>query len=146
MHSIQVSYIFHRNEKRIRLQFNDYEPLNKLVKIIDGAKWSRTLKSWHIPCSKSIYNNFTKELPEGYQLKEIKAIVDPVRVGNEITHSSFVLNKGQIIPQKLKDREGKIYPLRATFPSFYGFCLTASTKVSWELRLKKFLTLHSWDF
>ena len=111
MHSIQVSYIFHRNEKRIRLQFNDYEPLNKLVKIIDGAKWSRTLKSWHIPCSKSIYNNFKKELPEGYQLKEIKAIVDPVRVGNEIAHPSFVPDKGQIIPQKLKAREGKIYSI-----------------------------------
>ena len=72
MQAIQASYIFHRNEQRIRLKFENYGPLNKLIKSIPGAKWSKTFKSWHIPCNIILYNRFKKNLPVGCLLTEIK--------------------------------------------------------------------------
>ena len=60
MQTIQASYIFHKNEQRIRLQFENYGSINKLVKSISGARWSKTYKSWHIPCDKKLYSNFKK--------------------------------------------------------------------------------------
>jgi len=72
MHIIQASYIFHRNERRIKLQCENYDPLNKLIKSIHGAKWSKTHKSWHIPCTKILYNNLKNNLPGNCRLTEIK--------------------------------------------------------------------------
>src|SRR5688572_4227815 len=72
MQAIQASYIFHRNEQRIRLQFENYGPLNKLIKSIPGARWSKTNKSWHIPCIDTLYNSFKNNLPAGCKLTEIK--------------------------------------------------------------------------
>ena len=72
MQAIQASYIFHRNEQRIRLQFENYGSQNKLIKSIPGAKWSKTYKSWHIPCNNKLYNSFKKNLPGGCLLTEIK--------------------------------------------------------------------------
>ena len=72
MQTIQASYIFHRNEKRIKLQFQNYVLLNKLIKSIPGARWSKTHKSWHIPCNNKLYNDFKKNLPEGWLVTEVK--------------------------------------------------------------------------
>ncbi len=67
---IVSSSVFHNGEQRIKLSFDDYGPLNKLIKSIKGARWSRTLKSWHIPFEKSLYLQFKKGLPAGYMVKE----------------------------------------------------------------------------
>ena len=63
---------YKHGEKRIRLQFENYGPLNKLIKSIAGARWSRTYKSWHIPCKAALYNSFKNNLPGGCTLTEIK--------------------------------------------------------------------------
>ncbi len=75
MQTIQASYIFHRNEQRIRLLFENYGPLNKLIKSIRGARWSKTYKSWHIPRNKTLYNSFKNNLPDGCHLTEVKEAV-----------------------------------------------------------------------
>ncbi len=49
MQTVEVLTIVHDNAERIQLRFENYGPLNKLIKTIKGARWSRTLKSWHIP-------------------------------------------------------------------------------------------------
>lgn len=72
MHSIQVSYIFHRYERRIRLQFDNYGPLNDLVKRTAGARWSKSHKSWHIPCDPLLYKDFKSKLPANVLLTELK--------------------------------------------------------------------------
>ena len=72
MQPIEASYIFHRNEQRIRLQFDNHGLLNKLIKSIAGARWSKTYKSWHIPRNKILYNSFKRKLPDGCVLTEIK--------------------------------------------------------------------------
>lgn len=72
MLTVQASYIFHRNQKRIRLQFENYGLLNKLIKSIPGARWSKTYKSWHIACNDTLYKSFKNNLPDGCLLTEIK--------------------------------------------------------------------------
>ncbi len=56
----------------IRLRFQNYGMLNKLVKSIPGARWSKTYKSWHIPCNITLYKNFKDNLPGNCLLTEIK--------------------------------------------------------------------------
>lgn len=70
MHTVQASYILHNSGERIKLQFDNYGPLNKLIKSIKGARWSRTHKSWHIPVDAGLYNKFKKGLPDGCILTE----------------------------------------------------------------------------
>ncbi len=81
---IQASYIIHKNEKRIRLQFDNYSPLNKLIKSIKGARWSTTYKSWHIAVNILLYKRFKSNLPEGCQLTEAKEITLPVINFNKV--------------------------------------------------------------
>lgn len=53
MASISTHIINHRNEKRIQLRYNKSDELNRIVRAIPGRKWSKTLKSWHIPYSEN---------------------------------------------------------------------------------------------
>lgn len=46
---IKKKYIEHRGDKRIRLIFSYDEDLIQKVRGIPGAKWSQTLRSWHVP-------------------------------------------------------------------------------------------------
>ncbi|MBC7536355.1 MAG: site-specific integrase [Ferruginibacter sp.] len=72
MKIIKVSYIVHRNERRIRLYFEADTQLNNLLKKITGSRWSKTLKCWHLPCSKTVYRDFKKMLPPLWEVVEIK--------------------------------------------------------------------------
>ncbi len=78
MHEITDSYIFHNKEQRIRLQYENNVSINKLVKNIPGARWSKTYKSWHIPCETFFYNKLKKQLPAGWIITEVKEITRPV--------------------------------------------------------------------
>lgn len=41
--------IFYKNESRIKVCFTKDEAWNNRMKQVPGARWSRTLQSWHIP-------------------------------------------------------------------------------------------------
>lgn len=61
---MKISKINHRERDRIMIQFPfDTDKVN-LVKQIDGATWSQTLKAWHIPYSIESYQNLIKLFPE----------------------------------------------------------------------------------
>ncbi len=46
---ISISKQYHRNEARLKVEF-DYNPaLIALVKQVEGATWSRSMKAWHVP-------------------------------------------------------------------------------------------------
>ncbi|MCE5175698.1 MAG: tyrosine-type recombinase/integrase [Bacteroidales bacterium] len=62
--SITASKIYHRGVERIKLDMPFNAEVNTLIRQISGARWSKTLKSWHIPCSKSAYQTLMKLLPE----------------------------------------------------------------------------------
>lgn len=62
---IEISLIEHRNEKRIKINSTFNFAITSKIKSIKGRKWSRTLKCWHIPHTKPVYNDllrlFSKE-------------------------------------------------------------------------------------
>ena len=49
MKDISVSYVIHKGQKRIKLDF-DYDPDTiERVKVIPDCRWSVSLQSWHLP-------------------------------------------------------------------------------------------------
>jgi integrase/recombinase XerD len=46
--TIMAKLVLHDNQQRIALYFANTATLNQLVRAIPGARWSRTLKAWHI--------------------------------------------------------------------------------------------------
>ena len=158
MQAVQASYIFHRDEQRIRLQFENYGPLNKLIKSITGARFSKTYESWHIPCNGRLYNSFKNNLPDGCILTEIKETVTAIPPQIKIpvlpqTKSILV----QTLPASCKAIAGsKIYPT-ALHPKnqqallLYLQCLqlkaySANTIKKWFLHtcLRHTLLYHQW--
>ncbi|MEO8772318.1 MAG: site-specific integrase [Ferruginibacter sp.] len=71
MNTIETSYVFHQNRKRIALTFEFNSKMNNYVRKIPGARFSKTIKCWHLPCDGLIYRHFKKNLPEGWVIKEI---------------------------------------------------------------------------
>lgn len=110
MKAVQASYIFHHDEKRILLQFENCALLNKLIKSIPGARWSRTYKSWHIPCNNLLYNTFKNNLPGTYRLTEKKETRPSISQQN--TTSTPVLKNDTVktLPANQKVADSKIYP------------------------------------
>lgn len=49
---VALQILQHYEENRIFVQYGYHEPLNKLVRKIPGAKYSRTKKNWHLPLEK----------------------------------------------------------------------------------------------
>jgi integrase/recombinase XerD len=41
--------ITHKNKKRIAVRFANTPSLNARIKKVEGAQWSQTLKTWHVP-------------------------------------------------------------------------------------------------
>ena len=61
---MKISKITHKEKDRIMLQFSfDREKIN-LVKQIEGATWSQTLKAWHIPYTIESYQKMVNLFPE----------------------------------------------------------------------------------
>ena len=50
-----VSAVQHHGQKRIKINFDYDQHLSNQVKTIEGARWSRTHKSWLLPYNKSAY-------------------------------------------------------------------------------------------
>lgn len=61
---MEAKKIFHRGENRIQVVFPHDDALTERLKIIDDTKWSKTLRSWHIPYTKAAYNQLIKLFPE----------------------------------------------------------------------------------
>lgn len=62
--TIKASKITHRGFDRIKIDMPYNAEINRLIKQIPDAKWSKTIKSWHIPCTKTAYQILRKLLPE----------------------------------------------------------------------------------
>lgn len=59
---IKLKPIIHRKQHRIVLEFAYNPTLNKMVKTIPKASWSKTLKAWHIPMVETSYKIFTEKV------------------------------------------------------------------------------------
>ncbi len=133
MQTVEASVIIHDNAERIQLRFENCGPLNKLIQSIKGARWSRTLKSWHIPRDVKLYTMFKSGLPQGCLLKETKATqkqnngsaeIETPKPFQHITKEAKQQNTNAFIPTRLSaanQQEYKLYTqhliLKAYSPS-----------------------------
>ncbi len=72
---MKASSIIHKNEKRIKVEFPNSKESTQLIKEISGAKWSATMKSWHIPYTKEAF----AELKQRWRDIEIIPAIKPVQ-------------------------------------------------------------------
>ena len=56
--------IVHHNENRIKVDFPYNNNIAATLKKIPDAHWSKTLKAWHIPYTKSAFDLLKKSFPD----------------------------------------------------------------------------------
>ena len=61
---MKIKKITHKGEIRIAVEFPYNHEFVQKIKQIGGAKWSNTLKLWHIPYSKESYNQLLSFSPD----------------------------------------------------------------------------------
>ena len=74
---LKISKINHRDQDRIMLQFPYDREKATMIKQINGAAWSQTLKAWHIPFTIEAYQNLIILFPEADS--SIKEFSKPVK-------------------------------------------------------------------
>ena len=52
MQTIKLSAVVHKHERRIMLVFEPDSQLNNIIRKIPSSRWSKTMSSWHIPCTR----------------------------------------------------------------------------------------------
>lgn len=97
MQTIQASYIILNNHQRIRLRFENDASLNKLIEAVQGARWSKTYKSWHIPCETKLYNGFKNNLPNGWLLTKVRNVTNSLAQTRKTT--SLPLKSATVIKE-----------------------------------------------
>ena len=53
MQTIKLSAVVHKHERRIILVFEPDSQLNNIIRKIPSSRWSKTMGSWHIPCTRA---------------------------------------------------------------------------------------------
>ena len=61
---MKASGIEINGEKRIKVEFPFNREIVRQIKQIGGARWSQTLKAWHIPYSIGAFKQLKKSFPE----------------------------------------------------------------------------------
>jgi integrase/recombinase XerD len=72
---MQATKIIHKEEQRIKVDFPYNNEIAQLIKKIPGAKWSKTMKAWHIPFKKEEFNLLKKLFPDIEYPKKIKDVI-----------------------------------------------------------------------
>ncbi|GAB1405822.1 hypothetical protein MASR1M74_30040 [Lentimicrobium sp.] len=85
---IKISKQNHRDESRLKLEFNYNQALIALVKQIEGAKWSKTMKAWHMPDTEDAFR----------QLKILLADHELLLAGQPETENGLDIRYIQEIP------------------------------------------------
>ncbi|MEO7265216.1 MAG: hypothetical protein ABIW38_09900, partial [Ferruginibacter sp.] len=70
---ITASYVQHKGQTRILLRCPNKPDINALIKKTTGRQYSKTYSAWHLPCDKEIYQQFKNNLPQGWQINEVRA-------------------------------------------------------------------------
>ena len=107
MRFILVSRALHRQQRRIFLQFEHSQSINKLLRSVPGARWSRTKKCWHIPDSSTILQDIGKMLPEGWQLTE-EGVVPSVNSMPRKQDEPALTETGVLLLEKSNKRKASI--------------------------------------
>ena len=81
MKKIKLSKIEHRNEQRIKVQFDKQADLITKIKTIKGRRWSKTKNCWHLPYSKESFEAMKSVFGES-NLDYLKEKSDKNQLGN----------------------------------------------------------------
>lgn len=102
---ISISKLNHRNDARLKLEFEYNKILIGLVKQLEGAAWSRTMKAWHVPDTEETLRQLKVLLAkhelmlagelESPKLSAIKA--DPIKEASAKNVSIEVINRKILI-------------------------------------------------
>jgi integrase/recombinase XerD len=61
---IHAHKIVHRNQDRIRVDLPNNQEFNAQIRKIDDARWSQTLRAWHVPYTKEAFDLLKNLFPE----------------------------------------------------------------------------------
>lgn len=68
---MKLSKVTHRNEVRIRVDFQYNAEITAKLKLIDDARWSKTMRAWHVPYTKEAFRQLKELFPEAeYPVKQ----------------------------------------------------------------------------
>jgi integrase/recombinase XerD len=59
-----VSKVIHREQLRMKVVFAYDKDMTALIKKIGDAKWSQTLRAWHLPATKRSFDELKRKFPE----------------------------------------------------------------------------------
>jgi len=101
---MKVEKVIHKGETRIKVDLPYSAEKIALIRQIEGATWSRTLHSWHIPYSKPSYKKLTSlfsdiELPSTHFLKKEKTSTltkDPTNSKDTIATNPIKAVRGSV--------------------------------------------------
>jgi integrase/recombinase XerD len=75
MHRITCRALLHRGEERLFLDSPNSNPLNALLHLLPGARWSKTHKQWHLPLTEQSYLHLSRAT-NGIAIIDNSAIVE----------------------------------------------------------------------
>ena len=100
---ISISKLNHRNEPRLKLDFGYDQALISLVKQIEGATWSKSMKAWHVPDNEETFGRLNALLGEHELIFEwlkepnLPSVINPETTVKDVDKNIFV----EIINRKI---------------------------------------------
>jgi integrase/recombinase XerD len=82
----KAEIIEYKNEKRIAVQFKNEIELNQRFKKLSGARWSQTLKAWHLPDTEEYRNKFHLKPVEEKKPQADISIFSNTNIKDKIIH------------------------------------------------------------
>ena len=100
---MKATKVTHRNETRIRVDFGWEAETVKQIREIPDARWSRTLRAWHVPYTKEVFAQLKALFPEieypAKQSAENNAEIIKMEDATDSNSERPVLKKKQILGQ-----------------------------------------------
>ncbi len=109
---MKVSKVTHKNEARIKLEFPFDKELISRIKKIPDARWSATMKAWHIPDDKKSFDIFRSIFPEIVVPSEIPADV-LLKTENTMAASE---KRNALSPHAFPTQKASLPGLKASLP------------------------------
>ena len=104
MKKIKLSKIEHRNEQRIKVQFEKQTDLINKIKTIDGRRWSKTKNCWHLPYSKesfealkTVFGKSNLDYPKEKADKNPSVIIKPKFIDYQLDGKTYLKVVGEKI-------------------------------------------------
>ena len=115
---ISISKQNHHNEPRLKLDFGYDQALISLVKQIEGATWSKSIKAWHVPDNEETLGQLKSLLREHELLFEwlkepnLPSVTNPETTAKEVDKNIFVEVINRKILIKMPKNEADINFIR----------------------------------